>query len=154
STEALAEGRGGSATLDAVRQAAEAVRGRGACAHPDGASRFVLSALDVFTEDVTEHVMNGSCGRRTRRVLPVPREVDERMARDPGGAGTGRLVVDWSRCDGHGLCAGLVPGFVTLDVHGYPVIPPAPVPARLERAAERAVGMCPALALRIERTPR
>jgi NADH:ubiquinone oxidoreductase subunit F (NADH-binding)/ferredoxin len=143
--EALAEGRGGSITLETVKRAAQAVPGRGACAHPDGLSRFVLSALDAFADDVQAHVLNGSCGRRVTGMLPIHTE----EADQPG---VGRLVVDWSRCDGHGLCALLIPGHVTLDIHGYPVIPNTPLPARLERNAEKAIKMCPALALRLERT--
>lgn len=142
--EALAEGRGGSVTLETVKRAAGAVKGRGACQHPDGLSRFVLSALTAFSEDVNAHVLNGSCGRKVRGVLPVHSE----EVTEPG---VGRLIVDWSRCDGHGLCSVLIPGFVTLDIHGYPVIPNTPLPASLERNAEKAIKMCPALALRLER---
>jgi len=143
--EALAEGRGGSITLETVRRAAGAVKGRGACSHPDGLSRFVLSALDAFSEDVNQHVLNGSCGRKVLGRLPI-------MMEEPSQPTVGRLVVDWSRCDGHGLCAGLLSGYVTLDIHGFPVIPNTPLPARLERDAEKAIAMCPALALRLERS--
>src|SRR3984885_3840548 len=49
---ALIDGSGGIEALDVARRSAAAVAGRGACAHPDGVTRFVLSALDVFTEDL------------------------------------------------------------------------------------------------------
>ena len=42
-----------------LRWAAE-VRGRGACHHPDGAARFVESALAVFGQDIDWH-QNGHC---------------------------------------------------------------------------------------------
>ncbi len=38
------------------------IRGRGACAHPDGASRFAASALDVFADEVELH-LRGRCSR-------------------------------------------------------------------------------------------
>ena len=65
SMSALADGSGGIDTLDMARRAASVVRGRGACSHPDGVSRFVLSALDVFSDDLTAHLFRGSCGRRS-----------------------------------------------------------------------------------------
>jgi ferredoxin len=58
-----------------------------------------------------------------------------------------RLRVDWTRCDGHGLCAELVPELVMLDDWGYPVIDPQGVPAELEQQAAAAVRACPTLAL-------
>jgi ferredoxin len=58
-------------------------------------------------------------------------------------------VVDWTRCEGHGLCAHLVPEIVHVDAQGYPVILNIPVPAWLEKDAQQAVDMCPALALRM-----
>ena len=58
-----------------------------------------------------------------------------------------RLRVNPTACTGHGLCAELLPERVTLDEWGYPVISADPVPARLARAARRAVTDCPALAL-------
>ncbi|MFY0409310.1 ferredoxin [Solicola sp. PLA-1-18] len=62
-----------------------------------------------------------------------------------------RLVVDWTRCDGHGLCASLLPDGVTLDPWGFPVLDGAPLPADRVRDARRAALACPALALRLER---
>ena len=32
------------------------------------------------------------------------------------------LQIDWTRCDGHGLCAELSPEQITLDDWGYPII--------------------------------
>jgi NADH:ubiquinone oxidoreductase subunit F (NADH-binding) len=50
------------------------VAGRGACRHPDGAVRFVLSALAVFADDVAAHRAGRPCaGVRAAPVLPVPR---------------------------------------------------------------------------------
>jgi NADH:ubiquinone oxidoreductase subunit F (NADH-binding)/ferredoxin len=139
SLSALADGSGGMDALDTARRAAGAVRGRGACSHPDGASRFVLSALEVFTDDLAAHVFRGGCSRPVRGFLPLDPEHDE-----------ARLVVDWTKCQGHGLCGRLVPELVQLDEQGYPVFLDMPVPFWLEREAEQAVQMCPALALRFE----
>ncbi|MCW2614596.1 MAG: ferredoxin [Frankiales bacterium] len=60
-----------------------------------------------------------------------------------------RLGVDWTACDGHGLCASLLPERVELDEWGYPVVSPEPVPRSLRRHARAAVAACPALALRL-----
>lgn len=46
------------------------VDGRGACAHPDGAARFLASALDAFGDAVRDHLGTG-CGRPVRGVLPL-----------------------------------------------------------------------------------
>jgi ferredoxin len=61
-----------------------------------------------------------------------------------------RIVVDWTRCTGHGLCAEVLPELVELDDWGYPVVGEGPVPADLERLAARARQVCPALALRLD----
>jgi NADH:ubiquinone oxidoreductase subunit F (NADH-binding)/ferredoxin len=138
---ALTDGSGGIEALDMARRSAAAVAGRGACAHPDGMTRFVLSALEVFTEDLAAHVFHSSCGRPVRGVLPLPDGPEQEQQR--------RLVIDWTRCQGHGLCAHLVPELIHLDAQGYPVMLNIPVPGWLEKDAEQAVHMCPALALRL-----
>jgi ferredoxin len=66
---------------------------------------------------------------------------------------TTRLHVNWTACDGRGLCAELLPELLAEDDWGYPVArtgeaEPA-VPRQLEDAARRAVDRCPALALRL-----
>ena len=61
-----------------------------------------------------------------------------------------RLEIDWTRCDGHGLCAALLPGRIATDEWGFPVIAPAPVREHELTQVRRAVGVCPALALRLE----
>jgi NADH:ubiquinone oxidoreductase subunit F (NADH-binding)/ferredoxin len=139
---AIADGTGGVEALDTARRAAAAVRGRGACGHPDGASQFVLSALNVFTDDLAAHVFQTSCGRPVLGVLPLPAQPEQ-----------ARFSVDWTRCQGHGLCAHIVPELVHLDRHGYPVFLDGPVPPWLEKEAQQAVEMCPALALRLGREP-
>jgi NADH:ubiquinone oxidoreductase subunit F (NADH-binding)/ferredoxin len=142
SLTALANGSGGVDALDTARRGAAAVRGRGACAHPDGVFRFVLSALDVFTDDLTAHLFRGTCGRPVQGVLPLPPE-----------EGEARLSVDWTRCRGHGLCAHLVPQLVQPDGQGYPVFLDIPVPPWLRTKAQQAVQMCPSLALRLTAPP-
>ncbi len=39
------------------------IRGRGACQHPDGASRFLRSALRAFGEEFADHARHGRCER-------------------------------------------------------------------------------------------
>jgi NADH:ubiquinone oxidoreductase subunit F (NADH-binding) len=48
------------------------VNGRGACRHPDGAVRFVGSALEVFADEFAAHAVRGHCRHGDARVLPVP----------------------------------------------------------------------------------
>ncbi|MBO0867688.1 MAG: ferredoxin [Micromonosporaceae bacterium] len=136
----LADGSGGRAAIEQIRTAAGTVKGRGACSHPDGTARFATSAIEVFTEDIAAHVLRDGCGQPVRGVLPLP------SVEMTSGA---RLAVDWARCDGHGLCAHLVPELIRLDGNGFPNFPDAPVPAWLEVEARKAVNMCPALALRL-----
>ncbi|MFB9468654.1 NADH-ubiquinone oxidoreductase-F iron-sulfur binding region domain-containing protein [Nonomuraea salmonea] len=135
---ALAEGTG---SVDAVRRAVRVVERRGACFHPDGTAKFVLSALDAFEDEIAIHLEHGSCGRPVRGVLPMPEREPEPEY---------RLEVDWSRCQGHGLCAHLLPEFVDLDDYGFPSF--RKIPGFMAKDARRAVDMCPALALRLAQT--
>jgi ferredoxin len=64
-----------------------------------------------------------------------------------------RLELDPIACDGHGLCADLLPELIELDEWGYPMIDDR-VPPELAGHARRAVGACPALALKLSRVPR
>jgi ferredoxin len=57
------------------------------------------------------------------------------------------LEVDWTRCDGHGLCAALLPNVITRDEWGFPIISAAA--AATTKDLRRAVTVCPALALRL-----
>lgn len=58
-----------------------------------------------------------------------------------------RLRVDPIACDGHGLCAELLPELIVLDDWGYPVLAGGEVPVSLRRQARRAAATCPKLAL-------
>jgi ferredoxin len=59
------------------------------------------------------------------------------------------LQVDRIRCDGHGLCAELLPELIRLDDWGYPIVKLGTVPVRLAEHARRAVDACPVLAFRL-----
>ena len=59
------------------------------------------------------------------------------------------LRVDRIRCEGHGLCAELLPELIELDDWGYPIVRPGPVPDHLLPLARRTVGACPLQALRL-----
>lgn len=58
------------------------------------------------------------------------------------------LAIDWTRCQGHGLCAALLPDHISRDEWGYPVLHDT---ARVDEATlRRLVATCPALALRLD----
>ncbi|MGP3949351.1 ferredoxin [Streptomyces sp. 7N604] len=141
-------GGGGPTSLEAVRQVTQAVRGRGACKHPDGSVRFIQSALQVFTDDLAAHVLSGGCGRPTQGVLPLPAPGYE----EEGVPSGEKVAVDWTLCEGHGVCAELIPELIRLGPDGYPAVADATVPMHLRGRAQRAVRRCPALALRLEAT--
>lgn len=60
-----------------------------------------------------------------------------------------RLWVDPIACDGRGLCAEVLPEWITLDDWGFPVIRDTDVPDRLMAGAGEAVRLCPLLALHL-----
>ncbi|HET6869534.1 MAG TPA: NADH-ubiquinone oxidoreductase-F iron-sulfur binding region domain-containing protein [Solirubrobacteraceae bacterium] len=60
---ALASGVAHPRERDRVLRWCSEIRGRGACHHPDGAVRFVESALRVFADDIESH-RRGRCGAR------------------------------------------------------------------------------------------
>ena len=62
------------------------------------------------------------------------------------------LRVNPIACQGHGVCAELLPELISLDEWGYPIVDPRPLPSGLERHARKAVNACPTLALRLLRT--
>ena len=72
--------------------------------------------------------------------------------------GSQRLHVDWTRCDGHGSCAELLPELLALDDWGFPVSRTGErdpdVPAALERHARRAAEGLPAAGAAAHRPPR
>jgi ferredoxin len=59
------------------------------------------------------------------------------------------IEIDWTRCDGHGLCAELLPSRITVDEWGYPIIAGTDIDASEENNVRRTIGVCPALALRL-----
>ena len=61
------------------------------------------------------------------------------------------LAIDWTRCDGSGLCAALLPHAIVRDEWGFPVLRAGAVDAAAEPDVRRAVAACPALALYLER---
>jgi ferredoxin len=65
---------------------------------------------------------------------------------------TQQLTVDRIKCDGHGLCAELLPELIRLDDWGYPIVAPGAIPKYLLPHAKRAIEQCPVLALALRRT--
>lgn len=64
-----------------------------------------------------------------------------------------RLHIDWTACEGRGLCTELLPELLDRDDWGYPLprdgAREPDVPPELVRHARRAVAACPRLALRL-----
>ncbi|MGZ4407355.1 MAG: NADH-ubiquinone oxidoreductase-F iron-sulfur binding region domain-containing protein [Gaiellaceae bacterium] len=63
-----------------IRRWLEQVDGRGGCRHPDGAARFIQSALDVFADEVALHARGERCPGHDLRLLPVRRRQERKAA--------------------------------------------------------------------------
>ena len=61
------------------------------------------------------------------------------------------LRVNPIACDGHGMCAELLPEMIELDPWGYPILTSVPVPSHLVDHAKRAAAACPTLALMVDK---
>ena len=61
------------------------------------------------------------------------------------------IRLDPIACDGHGLCAELLPEHIRLDDWGYPMLAGGPVAPESLSHARRAIAACPKLALALER---
>jgi NADH:ubiquinone oxidoreductase subunit F (NADH-binding) len=57
--------------VDRLRRLAPQITGRGACAHPNGATRFVASAVDVFADEIERHRAGRCTGPAHPPVLPL-----------------------------------------------------------------------------------
>ena len=56
-----------------IERLASLVRRRGACGHPDGAVKFILSAVEAFSADFADHARHGRCdGCMGPAELPLP----------------------------------------------------------------------------------
>ncbi len=69
---------------------------------------------------------------------------------------TQHLHIDWTACDGRGICIELLPELLDRDPWGYPRVlegtRDAEVPEPVAGHARRAVSTCPKLALRLTQT--
>lgn len=64
-----------------------------------------------------------------------------------------KVFINPIACNGHGMCAELLPELIELDDWGFPVIKRKEVPASLLEIARRAERVCPTLALMIREAP-
>ena len=92
-------------------------------------------------------------GCRTWRTGPTCRTRRDGTHDRRVAAVTQRLHIDWTRCDGRGLCVELLPDLFTRDDWGYPLAhkssrEPA-IPAQSAKYAKAAVKRCPRMALRL-----
>lgn len=68
----LVHGRARAADARRLVEDLDAIRGRGACHHPDATVGLVRSALDVFAGDVVAHLSGRPCVGARTVTLPVP----------------------------------------------------------------------------------
>ena len=68
----LSRGGHSAGVLNRLERRLRLVQGRGACHHPDGAARFVASALRTFAADLARHRRGNPCPPSRLPVLPLP----------------------------------------------------------------------------------
>jgi NADH:ubiquinone oxidoreductase subunit F (NADH-binding) len=68
----VAAGHGRNGAESALHRHTTMVTGRGACAHPDGAARFVSTGVRLLHRELDQHRRRRGCGRPVYRQLPVP----------------------------------------------------------------------------------
>ncbi|HXP36367.1 MAG TPA: NADH-ubiquinone oxidoreductase-F iron-sulfur binding region domain-containing protein [Solirubrobacteraceae bacterium] len=84
--EEIAAGDAQGNTGRRIERLTSLTRRRGACGHPDGAVRFILSSLQTFSEEFADHARHGRCDACERPAeLPLPL--------DAGAAAGGRRAV-------------------------------------------------------------
>ncbi|MFE0134072.1 ferredoxin [Streptomyces sp. NPDC059037] len=136
---------------------AHVVAGRGSCPHLDQLSDFMASVHGTFAEDFRYHASGRGCGRPVVGALPLPSPAPQVLPLTGvrpriGGmarAEADQLLVDRTRCEGHGLCALVAPDLIQLGRDGFPVATATAVIGRQRKRAARAVHRCPSLALRL-----
>ena len=70
---AVAMGAAASSAIDRLARWTLEIRGRGACRHPDGATLFAASALEVFADELRRHLRQGPCRAASQPpLLPTP----------------------------------------------------------------------------------
>jgi NADH:ubiquinone oxidoreductase subunit F (NADH-binding) len=70
--DALARGRHDRHTGHDLTRWTGQIAGRGACRHPDGAIRFVRSAVRTFADEIAWHQQGRCSATSNRTILPVP----------------------------------------------------------------------------------
>lgn len=77
-----------------------------------------------------------------------------RVARGTPDPPAGVMLIDWTRCDGHGTCSELLPELLEPDPWGYPLPrsrgQDVEIPRRSLDRARRAVRACPLAALQLQ----
>jgi NADH:ubiquinone oxidoreductase subunit F (NADH-binding) len=69
----IAQGSARAKAAPRIARLASLVERRGACGHPDGAVNFILSAVETFNSEFSDHAHHGSCDACTQPgELPLP----------------------------------------------------------------------------------
>jgi NADH:ubiquinone oxidoreductase subunit F (NADH-binding) len=94
--EEIASGVAQARATERIARLAGVIRGRGACGHPDGAVRLILSAIEAFGPELADHARHGPCeGCQSPGELPLP--AGRPHNRSTAGRATGKPVMDGHR---------------------------------------------------------